>query len=124
MLAVEGQDAEPDCCAANIALQQLGQPAVLAERPPEVAGLAGDETRAVEMGRRRDQGVRDQDAVALAVAAAVGAAEPGDFQVDAVNHQPSNQALDPMITEVSSSQAVIGGSCARAAAPTRHAGRG
>jgi len=49
VLAVEGQDAEPDCCAANIALQQLGQPAVLAERPPEVAGFAGDETRAVEM---------------------------------------------------------------------------
>jgi hypothetical protein len=31
------------------------------------------------------------------VAAAVGAAEPGDFQIDAVNHQLREQALDPAL---------------------------
>jgi hypothetical protein len=47
--------------------------------------------------RRRDQGVRDQDAVALAVATAVRAAEAGDFQVDAVNHELAEQTLDPAL---------------------------
>jgi hypothetical protein len=63
----------------------------------EVAGVAGDEARAVDLHRRRDQGVRDQDAVALPVATAIGAADPGDFQVDAVNHELAKQAVDPAL---------------------------
>ena len=63
----------------------------------EVAGVAGDEARAVDLRGRRDQGVRDQDAVALPVATAVGAAEAGDFQVDAVNQRAEQQVLDPAL---------------------------
>ena len=60
----------------------IGHEEVIEHR--EVAGVAGDQARAVDLRGRGDQGIWNEDAVTRPVAAPVGTAAPRDFQVNLV----------------------------------------